>query len=199
MPRQPIAATLIPGDGIGPEVTDAVLAVFEALGVAFDWDMQKAGQSAMDELGEQLPAATIASIRKTGLALKGPLATPIGGGFRSVNVALRQEFQLFANVRPVRTLVPGRYDNVDIVLVRENLEGFYVGAEYYVPVGDDPHAVGVATGFNTRVGSRRLFEYSFALAERLGRKKVTIVHKANILKMLTGVFLEAGREAGEGL
>jgi isocitrate dehydrogenase (NAD+) len=197
MTRQPIPATLIPGDGIGPEVTDAALAVFEGLGVAFDWDVRKAGQSAMDELGEQLPADTIASIRKTGLALKGPLATPVGGGFRSVNVALRQEFELYANVRPVRTLVPGRYDNVDIVLVRENLEGFYVGAEHYVRVGDDPHAVGVATGFNTRVGSKRLFEYSFALAERLGRKKVTIVHKANILKILTGVFLEAGREAGK--
>ena len=197
MSRQPIAATLIPGDGIGPEVTQAVLTVFDGLGVAFDWDSQKAGQSAMDEVGEQLPAATIDSIRRTGLALKGPLATPIGGGFRSVNVALRKEFELFANVRPARTLVPGRYDNVDIVLVRENLEGFYVGAEHYVRVGDDPHAVGVATGFNTRVGSKRLFEYSFALAERLGRKKVSIVHKANILKMLTGVFLEAGREAAK--
>ena len=197
MSRQPIAATLIPGDGIGPEVTDATLAILDRLGVAFDWDIQKAGQSAMDETGEQLPGATIASIRRTGLALKGPLATPIGGGFRSVNVALRQEFELFANVRPARTLVAGRYDNIDIVLVRENLEGFYVGAEHYVRVGKDPHAVGVATGFNTRVGSNRLFEYSFALAERLGRKKVTIVHKANILKILTGVFLEAGREAAK--
>jgi isocitrate dehydrogenase (NAD+) len=151
----------------------------------------------MDETGEQLPAATVASIRKTGLALKGPLATPIGGGFRSVNVALRQEFELFANIRPARTLVPGRFVNVDILLIRENLEGFYVGAEHYVRVGDDPHAVGVATGFNTRIGSKRLFEYAFALADRLGRKKLTIVHKANILKILTGVFLEAGREVAK--
>ena len=198
MPTQAaISATLIPGDGIGPEVTRAVLTVLDALGTKFAWDVQKAGQSAIDETGEQLPEATLASIRKTGLALKGPLATPIGGGFRSVNVALRQEFELFANVRPARTLVPGRFENVDILLIRENLEGFYVGAEHYVRVGDDPHAVGVATGFNTRVGSKRLFEYSFALAERLGRKKLTIVHKANILKILTGVFLEAGREVAK--
>ena len=193
-----VAATLIPGDGIGPEVTAAVLTVFDALKVNIAWDEQKAGQSAMDATGEQLPAATIASIRKTGLALKGPLATPVGGGFRSVNVALRQEFELFANVRPARTLVPGRFENVDVILVRENLEGFYVGQEHYVRVGDDPHAVGVATGFNTRLGSKRLFEYAYAMAERLGRKKLTIVHKANILKILTGVFLEVGREVAKG-
>lgn len=196
--KKRVAATLIPGDGIGPEVTAAVMTVFDALKIDIDWDEQKAGQSAMDATGEQLPAATLDNIRRTGLALKGPLATPVGGGFRSVNVALRQEFELFANVRPARTLVPGRYENVDIILVRENLEGFYVGNEHYVRVGTDPHAVGVATGFNTRQGSQRLIEYAYAMAERLGRKKVTIVHKANILKILTGIFLEVGREVAKG-
>ena len=187
-------ATLIRGDGIGPEVTDAVLTVFEALGVAIRWDEQPAGMAAVEASGEPLPEATLASIRRTGLALKGPLTTPVGGGFRSVNVALRQEFELYANVRPARTLVPGRFSDVDIVLVRENLEGFYIGDEHYIRVGDDPHAVGVATGFNTRIGSRRVLRYAFALAEKQGRKKVTVVHKANILKILTGVFLEVARE-----
>src|SRR5688572_32370720 len=189
-----IKATLLPGDGIGPEVTEAVLYVFDALGVKFDWDEQKAGQSAMDATGEQLPRATLDSIRRTGLALKGPLATPVGGGFRSINVRLREEFKLFANVRPARTLVAGRYDDIDIVLVRENLEGLYVAFEHYIPIDDDPHAVAISSGVNTRAGSRRIAQFAFDYALRNGRKKVTIVHKANVLKALTGIFLETARE-----
>jgi isocitrate dehydrogenase (NAD+) len=145
-----------------------------------------------------LPASTIESIRNTRLALKGPLATPVGGGFRSSNVRLREEFQLFANLRPARTLVPGgRFENIDIILVRENLEGLYVGFEHYIPVGDDPHAVAVASGINTRAGGRRICEFTFDYALKHGRKKVTLVHKANVLKALTGLFLETGREVAK--
>jgi isocitrate dehydrogenase (NAD+) len=123
------------------------------------------------------------------------LTTPIGGGFRSVNVRLREEFQLFANLRPARTLVPGgRYENIDLILVRENLEGLYVAFEHYIPVGDDPHAVAISSGVNTRAGAHRIVRYAFEHAVKLGRKKVTIVHKANVLKALTGVFLEAGNQ-----
>jgi isocitrate dehydrogenase (NAD+) len=144
--------------------------------------------------GDPLPPQTLASIRKTRLALKGPLATPIGGGFRSSNVRLREEFQLYANLRPARTLVPGgRYENIDLVLVRENLEGLYVGFEHYVPIGDDPRAVAMASGVNTRAGCTRICEFAFDYAARHGRKKVTLVHKANVLKALTGLFLEAGK------
>ena len=193
----PVTVTLIRGDGIGPELSDAVLLLFDAIKVPITWDIQEAGQGAMSRTGQQLPQSTIESIRKTKLALKGPLATPIGEGFRSVNVTLRQEFELFANIRPIKTLVPGRYDNVDLIIVRENLEGLYVGHEQYIGVGDDPHAVGIATGYNTRLGSKRLFRYSFDMARQLGRSKITIVHKANILKILSGVFLEAGREVGK--
>src|SRR5688572_30969436 len=192
-----IKATLLPGDGIGPEVTEAVLYVFDALGVKFDWDEQKAGQSAMDATGEQLPRATLDSIRRTGLALKGPLATPVGGGFRSINVRLREEFKLFANVRPARTLVAGRYDDIDIVLVRENLEGLYVGFEHNIPIDGDPHAVAISSGVNTRAGSRRIAEFAFDYALKHGRKKVTIVHKANVLKALTGMFLDTAYEVAK--
>jgi isocitrate dehydrogenase (NAD+) len=144
--------------------------------------------------GDPLPPDTIASIRKTRLALKGPLATPVGGGFRSSNVRLREEFQLYANLRPARTLVPGgRYEKIDLVLVRENLEGLYVGFEHYIPIGDDPHAVALASGVNTRAGGRRIAEFAFDYAAKNGRKKVTIVHKANVLKALTGLFLEAAK------
>ena len=190
-----LPATLIPGDGIGPEITDAVLRILEALGAPFDWDVQLGGVAAIEKHGEPLPAATLESIRKNGLALKGPLTTPIGTGFRSVNVQLRAEFDLYANVRPGRTIVKGgRYEDVDVILVRENLEGFYIGVEHYVRVGDDPHGMAMASGINTKAGSRRVLKYAFEMAARLGRKRVTVVHKANILKMLTGIFLETARE-----
>jgi isocitrate dehydrogenase (NAD+) len=142
-----------------------------------------------------LPAATLDSIRRTKLALKGPLTTPVGGGFRSVNVRLREEFGLYANVRPARTIIPGqRYDNIDLVMIRENLEGLYVGFEHYVPIGDDPHAVAIASGVNTKAGARRIIKFAFDYALRNGRKKVTVVHKANVLKVLTGLFLDVGHD-----
>ena len=191
----PIEATLIPGDGIGPEVTDATLQVLDALGAPFTWDMQQAGMAGIAAGGDPLPAATLDSIHRTHLALKGPLTTPVGGGFRSVNVRLREEFQLYANLRPAQTLVPGgRYDAIDLIMVRENLEGLYVAFEHYIPIGDDPHAVAISSGVNTRDGSRRIARFAFEHALKLGRKKVTIVHKANVLKALTGVFLETAQQ-----
>ena len=190
-----IEATLLPGDGIGPEVTDATLHVLDALGAPFIWDVQQAGMAGIAAGGDPLPAATLASIHRTHLALKGPLTTPVGGGFRSVNVRLREEFQLYANLRPAHTLVPGgRYDAIDLIMVRENLEGLYVAFEHYIPIGDDPHAVAISSGVNTRDGSRRIARFAFEHALKLGRKKVTIVHKANVLKALTGVFLETAQQ-----
>ncbi len=195
---RPVDATLIPGDGIGPEIVEAVQIVFEGLGSPFAWDVQQAGMAALQKFGDPLPTETLQSIRRTKLALKGPLMTPIGGGFRSVNVRLREEFELYANVRPVHTVIPGqRYDNIDLVLIRENLEGLYVGFEHYVPIEDDPHAVGMATGVNTRAGARRIMKFAFDYALRNGRKTVTVVHKANVLKVLTGLFLEVGREVAK--
>ncbi|HEU4570933.1 MAG TPA: isocitrate/isopropylmalate family dehydrogenase, partial [Gemmatimonadales bacterium] len=130
--------TLIPGDGIGPEITAETVKVLEATGLAFEWDEQAAGVNALERRGTPIPDPTIESIRRTGLALKGPLTTPKGGGFRSVNVALRKEFELYANVRPAVTIVPGgRYDDIDIVMVRENVEGLYIGVEHFVQVDDD--------------------------------------------------------------
>ncbi len=193
-----IPATLIPGDGIGPEIIDATVAVLDALGAPFVWDTQVAGLEGVKTAGDPLPPKTIDSIRRTRLALKGPLETPSGGGYRSSNVRLREEFKLYANLRPARTMVPGgRFDNIDLVVVRENLEGLYVGHEYYIQIDDDPHAVAMASGVNTRQGSRRLLEFAFEHAVATGRKKVTIVHKANIMKILTGIFLEAGQELYE--
>jgi isocitrate dehydrogenase (NAD+) len=195
---QSIPATLIPGDGIGPEIVDAAVAVLDALGAPFQWDRQIAGLEGVKTAGDPLPPKTIDSIRRTRLALKGPLETPSGGGYRSSNVRLREEFKLYANLRPARTLIPGgRFDNIDLVVVRENLEGLYVGHEYYVQIDDDPHAVAIATGVNTRQGSRRLLEFAFEHAVATGRKKVAIVHKANIMKVLTGIFLEAGQDLYE--
>ncbi|PYO26472.1 MAG: NAD-dependent isocitrate dehydrogenase [Gemmatimonadetes bacterium] len=188
-------ATLIAGDGIGPEITEATLSVLDALGVEFDWDEQYGGMSAVDKAGTPLPKATLDSIRRTGLALKGPLTTPVGGGYRSVNVALRQEFELYANVRPVKSIVPGgRYVDVDLVIVRENTEGMYVGFDRTFKVGNDPKALAQATSVMTREGCRRIVRYAFDYARRHGRKKVTVVHKANILKATSGLFLETAKQ-----
>jgi len=194
----PIPATLIPGDGIGPEIVDAAVAVLDALGAPFAWDTHQAGLAGIAAEGDPLPPTTLDSIRSTRLALKGPLATPSGGGYRSSNVRLREEFHLYANVRPGKTLMPGgRYDDIDLVLVRENLEGLYVGFEHYIPIGDDPHAVAIGSGVNTRAGSRRIAEFAFEYALANKRKKVTIVHKANIMKALTGVFLETALDVAK--
>jgi isocitrate dehydrogenase (NAD+) len=198
MPTTRIPATLIPGDGIGPEIVDATLAALDALGAPFEWDRQIAGLEGVKTAGDPLPAVTLDSIRRTRLALKGPLETPSGGGYRSSNVRLREAFKLYANLRPAHTIIPGgRFDDIDLVIVRENLEGLYIGHEHYIQIDDDPHAVAMATGVNTRQGSRRLLEFAFEHAIATGRKKITIVHKANIMKALTGIFLETAEELYE--
>lgn len=190
-----IPATLIPGDGIGPEITEATLKVLDALGAPFVWDRQVAGAAGVAAYGDPLPPACLDSIRQTRLALKGPLETPVGGGYRSSNVRLREEFKLYANLRPASTIIPGgRFDKIDLVLVRENNEGLYMGYEHFIPIDGDPHAVGMSTGINTRQGCRRIVRFAFDYAIRKGRKKVTVVHKANIMKALTGIFLETARQ-----
>src|SRR5205807_8737579 len=166
-------ATLIAGDGIGPEITEATLSVLDALGAEFEWDEQYGGMSAVEKAGTPLPKATLDSIRHTGLALKGPLTTPVGGGYRSVTVALRQEFDLYANVRPVKSIVPGgRYVDVDLVIVRENTEGLYVGLDRTFKVGNDPKALAQATSVMTRDGCRRIVRYAFERSEerRVGKE-----------------------------
>ena len=191
-------ATLIRGDGIGPEITEATLLVLDAAGASFDWDEQVGGVTALESEGNPLPDGTVESIRRTRLALKGPLTTPVGTGFRSVNVALRKEFALFANVRPVKSIVPGqRYNDVDLVLVRENTEGLYVGFETTIAVGDDRKAVAQSTAVVTRVGCERALRFAFEYAIAHGRKLVTICHKANILRAVSGLFLEVGWEVAE--
>ena len=187
-------ATLIAGDGIGPEITQVTLQVLDALGVGFDWDEQFGGMSAVEQAGTPLPDSTVDSIRRTGLALKGPLTTPVGDGYRSVNVALRQEFELYANVRPVKSIVPGGRDtDVDLVIIRENTEGMYVGFDRTFKVGNDPKALAQATSVMTRDGCRRIARYAFEYARQHDRRKVTVVHKANILKATSGLFLETAR------
>jgi len=189
-----VPCTLIPGDGIGPDITDATVRILEASGAKFDWDMRLAGMAAVAKFDDPMPDETIESIEKTGLALKGPLETPIGGGYRSVNVALRRTFDLYANVRPARSVVPGgRFDTVDIVLVRENTEGLYSGVEHFIAIGKDPRAVAESIAVVTRYGAERIVRYAFDYAVAHGRKKVTLVHKANILKMTGGLFREVGQ------
>ncbi len=191
-------ATLIRGDGIGPEITQATLQVLEALGAQFDWDEQYGGVTAIEKAGTPLPDATLESVRRTGLALKGPLTTPLGGGYRSVTVALRQEFELYANVRPVKSIVPGgKFPDVDLVVIRENVEGLYVGIDRTFKVGDDPKALAQTMSVMTRDGCRRIVRYAFEYAKRHGRKKVTVVHKANILKATSGLFLETARQIAQ--
>jgi isocitrate dehydrogenase (NAD+) len=186
--------TLIAGDGIGPEITQAVLRILEAAGVRLEWDVQAAGMEGVRTAGTPLPDAAVESIRRNRVALKGPLETPVGSGYRSVNVGLRQEFELFANVRPARTLLPnGRFQNIDIVLVRENVEGLYSGVEHYIRIGDDPRAAAESVAIATRFGCERIVRFAFDYAVSRGRRKVTLVHKANILKMASGLFLDVGR------
>ncbi|NUQ12004.1 MAG: NAD-dependent isocitrate dehydrogenase [Gemmatimonadaceae bacterium] len=191
----PVPCTLIPGDGIGPEITEATLAILDAAGADFQWDRQVAGAAGVARTGTPLPDETLESIRRTKLALKGPLETPVGEGYRSVNVALRQTFDLYANVRPAKDLVPGgRFDDVDIVLIRENTEGLYAGLEHYIRIGDDPHAAAESVALITRVGSERVIRYAFEYALRHNRRKVTLVHKANILKFSQGLFRSIGQK-----
>lgn len=189
-----VPVTLIPGDGIGPAITDATVRILEAAGADVEWDRQVAGMAGVARCNDPMPEETLDSIRRTRLALKGPLETPVGEGFRSVNVALRKTFDLYANVRPVRTILPGgRYENIDLVLVRENTEGLYSGIEHYIKVGDDPKAAAESIAVVTRSGSERVIRFAFEYALAHGRRKVTLVHKANILKFTSGLFLEVGR------
>jgi isocitrate dehydrogenase (NAD+) len=192
----PPTVSLIEGDGIGPEITAATLRAIEAAGGALAWERVDAGASAVAAHGDPLPAATLASIARTRLALKAPLATPSGGGYRSVNVTLRQHFDLYANVRPAKTIagVPSRFTNVDVVIVRENTEDLYAGIEHYI---DARRSAAESIAVITRFGSERVIVYAFEYARRHGRRKVTLVHKANILKMSNGLFLDTGRDVAK--
>src|SRR3990172_4254559 len=179
--------TLVPGDGIGPEVTGAVLAILDASGVAIDWDRQTAGVEAFERTGTAMPAELLDSVRRTGVALKGPIATPIGKGFTSVNVGLRKALDLYANLRPVRALpnVPCRYPELDLVVVRENTESLYSGIEHVVVPG-----VVESLKIITEKASTRIARFALDYSRREGRKKVTAVHKANIMKLSEGLFLD---------
>ncbi|MDX1503064.1 MAG: isocitrate/isopropylmalate dehydrogenase family protein [Thermoanaerobaculia bacterium] len=186
--------TLIPGDGIGPEVTAAAKRVLEASGADIEWETHEAGSEALAKTGDPLPRPIIDSIRRTGVALKGPVTTPVGRGFSSVNVRLRKSLELFANVRPVDTLpnLPSRYEGVDLVVVRENTEGLYSGLEHEVVPG-----VVESLKIVTRAASLRIAEFAFEYARRHGRRRITAVHKANIMKRSDGLFLECFREVAE--
>lgn len=186
--------TLIPGDGIGPEVTEAARRVLDASGVKIEWEVVEAGEKVMQEYGTPLPDHVLESVKRNKIALKGPITTPVGTGFRSVNVALRQALNLYANVRPVKSYegVPSRYTNVDLIIVRENTEDLYAGIEYMA--GDDA-AVGVK--IITRKASERIVRYAFELARREKRRKVTAVHKANIQKLTDGLFLDVARKVAQ--
>jgi isocitrate dehydrogenase (NAD+) len=182
------AVTLIPGDGIGPELSEATRTVLEATGIGFAWDVQEAGEATISAEGTPLPDRVIDSIRRNGIAIKGPITTPIGSGFRSVNVGLRQALELYANVRPARTMkgVETRYDDVDLIIVRENTEDLYAGIEHMV--GKD---AAESIKIITRAASQRIARYAFEYAVKNGRRKVTAVHKANIMKLSDGLFLES--------
>ena len=183
--------TLIPGDGSGPEVIAAAKRVVEATSVPIEWDEMEAGAAMIEKYGTPLPDRVLDSIRRTGVALKGPITTPVGTGFRSVNVALRKTFDLYANVRPAKTLpgLAGRFENVDLVIVRENTEDLYAGIEHMV--GED---AAESIKLITRKGCERIVRYAFEYAVREGRKKVTAVHKANIMKCTDGLFLDVARQ-----
>jgi isocitrate dehydrogenase (NAD+) len=192
--RKRHAAVLIPGDGIGPEVTEAACAVVAAAGVAIDWETVEAGAEVVAKYGQPVPESVLHAVRKAGVALKGPIGTPVGGGFKSANVTLRQSLDLYASVRPVKSIpgVPARYEGIDLVLVRENTEDLYAGLEHRV-------APGIVESLKvvTEAASLRIAEYAFALAEREGRREVAAVHKANIMKLSDGLFLECARRVAK--
>jgi isocitrate dehydrogenase (NAD+) len=203
--------TLIPGDGIGPEVTEAARRVLDATGIGFDWRVVNAGEAALAEHGELLPEAALASIRQTRVALKGPITTPVGKGFRSVNVGLRQALNLYANLRPARTYagVRSRYEQIDLVVVRENMEDLYAGVEFQhdtdearqVIAGINAHSskqidpsAAISIKMITAAASRRIVTFAFDYAHANGRRLVSAVHKANIMKFSDGLFLETARQ-----
>jgi isocitrate dehydrogenase (NAD+) len=189
----PHLITLIPGDGIGPEVTRATQRVIEAAGVRIDWEPHNAGAAVAETRGTTLPDEVLESIRRNKVALKGPIGTPIGKGFRSVNVTLRQALDLYANVRPIRSLpgVEPRFEGTDMVIVRENTEDLYAGLELMILPG-----IAQSVKLITEKGCARICEYAFLYAERMGRKRVTCVHKANIMKLTDGLLLEVFRRTG---
>jgi isocitrate dehydrogenase (NAD+) len=180
--------TLIPGDGIGPELAEATRRVLDATGIAFEWEVQDAGEATIASEGTPLPERVLESIRRNKIALKGPITTPVGSGFRSVNVGLRQALNLYANLRPARSMagVPSRYDDVDLVIVRENTEDLYAGIEHMVG-RDAAESIKIIT----RAASERIARFAFEYAVANGRRKVTAVHKANIMKLSDGLFLES--------
>ena len=184
------AITLLPGDGIGPEVTESAVRVLEAAGVSIEWDRVEAGGEVIAKYGTPVPEPVLQSIRRRGVALKGPITTPVGEGFRSANVTLRQDLDLYACIRPVRSLpgVTTRFEGVDLIVVRENTEDLYSGLEHRVTAG-----VVESIKVVTERACLRIARYAFALARRLGRRKVTAVHKANIMKLTDGLFLECCR------
>ncbi|MGZ6270049.1 MAG: isocitrate/isopropylmalate dehydrogenase family protein, partial [Candidatus Limnocylindrales bacterium] len=187
--------TLIPGDGIGPELAEATRRVLDASGVAFEWEVQEAGEAVIAAEGTPLPERVMESVRRNRVAIKGPITTPIGEGFRSVNVALRQALDLYANLRPARSM-PGletRFDDVDLVIVRENTEDLYAGIEHRV--GPD---AAESIKIITRAASERIARFAFDYAVANGRRKVTAVHKANIMKLSDGLFLESCRTVAAG-
>jgi isocitrate dehydrogenase (NAD+) len=188
--------TLLRGDGIGPEVSDATVQVVDATGAKIEWDERPAGVAAIASHGAPLPPETVDSIRANGIALKGPLATPIGGGYKSINVTLRQELDLYANVRPAKSLVgvKTRFEDVDLVVVRESTQELYTGIEHYI---DPKKDAAQAIAFISRFASDRVIRFAFEHARRNKRKKVTLVHKANILKLTTGLFLKVGQEIAQ--
>jgi isocitrate dehydrogenase (NAD+) len=206
--------TLIPGDGIGPEVSDATRRVLEATGIGFEWDVQEAGVGALENTGEVLPESVLDSIRKNNVAMKGPLTTPLGTGFRSVNVALRHELQLYANLRPARTFTGVRsvFSNIDLVVVRENMEDLYAGIEFDTGADDTkeiisainrlsskqvPESAAISIKSITPENSERIVRYAFDYAVKNERKLVTSVHKANIMKFSDGLFLKVSQEVAK--
>src|SRR5438309_7249231 len=203
---------LIPGDGTGPELTEATRRALEATGVDFDWDVREAGADVMDRYGgNPLPPDVLAAVREAGVALKGPITTPVGGGFRSVNVALRKELDMYAQVRPCKSYpgVRSRFQDVDLIIVRENTEDLYAGIEYEEGTPEAAELIEWIEGHGGRLrhrdagisikpisvtGTRRIFEFAFDYARRNGRRKITAVHKANIMKFTDGLWLQVARE-----
>jgi len=188
--------TLVPGDGTGPELTDAMRRVLEATGVPITWEVQEAGADVMEKYGTPLPDHVLESIRRNKVAIKGPITTPVGSGFRSVNVAIRKILDLYANVRPARTIpgVRSRYDNVDLVVVRENTEGLYAGIEHDVIPDEAAESIKIIT----RRGTERIVRFAFEYARKNSRRKVTTVHKANIMKLTDGLFLRVAEQVAAG-
>jgi isocitrate dehydrogenase (NAD+) len=188
--------TLIPGDGIGPSISEAAQEIIAATGVEAKWDVQEAGIPALAKYKDPLPQSVIDSIAKNKVALKGPLTTPVGSGFRSINVALRKEFDLYINLRPARSMagLKSHFSDVDLIIFRENTEEFYAGIEHYI---DSKKSAAETIGVVTRAGSDRIVRAAFEYARKHNRKKITIVHKANILKYTSGLFLDVAKEVAQ--